>query len=382
MSLWDTLTQSAKAQFLDVLSWTDDSKTTLVYRFPIHQQAIQDGGKLVVREGQAGVFIQEGKLSDVFGPGTYELSTRTPAIWGFFQSIKYGLNQPYKGDVYFVSTKQNTDQKWGTANPIPMRDADLGVVRIRAFGSYAYRITDPAVFLKEIVGTAGLTTTDDINGHLKRKLVSALADTIGESKIPVLDLAAQYMDLGDALRQRLNGWFQENYGITLTDFVVENVSVPPEVEKMMDKRSSMALAGDMNQYTQFSAANALEAAAQRPGGGSNPMLDAGMGLAMGQALGQAIGQKASGPFNPQQGLSGGAAPSGPPPLPMEGTYHYAGPDGAQVTATPAQVAAGVRANPTGRHLVWKEGMAAWSDPKTIPEIAALLGALPPPLPPG
>lgn len=381
MSLWDTLSQSAKAQFLDVLSWTDDSKTSLVFRFPMHQQAIQDGGKLVVREGQAAVFIQEGKLSDVFGPGTYELSTRTPAIWGFFQSIKYGLNQPYKGDVYFVSTRQNTDQKWGTANPIPMRDADLGVVRIRAFGSYAYRITDPAAFIREIVGTAGLTTTEDINGHLKRKLVSALADTIGEAKIPVLDLAAQYMDLGDALRQRLNGWFQENYGITLTDFVVENVSVPPEVEKMMDKRASMALAGDMNQYTQFSAANAMEGAMNRPGGGSNPMLDAGVGLAMGAAIGGALGQKATGPFNPQQGLTGGK-PAGPPPLPAEVTYHYAGPDGAQVVATPAQIAAGVRANSAGRHLVWKEGMAGWVDAKAVPEIAALLGAMPPPLPPG
>jgi membrane protease subunit (stomatin/prohibitin family) len=441
MGLWDTLTTHAKAQFLDVIQWLDDSRNTLVYRFPIFNQAIQDGGKLVVREGQAAVFVAEGRLSDVFGPGSYELSTRTKAIWGFFESIKYGLNMPYKGDVYFVSTRQFTDQKWGTANPIMLRDKDLGAVRIRAFGVFAYRITDPAVFLREVVGTAGLYTTDEINGQLKRKLVSALADTIGESKIPALDLIAQYMDLGDALRQRLNGWFGENYGITLTDFVVENISVPPEVEKMLDKRSSMALVGDMNAYTQFQAANAIEQAAGRPGGGG-PMLEAGMGLAMGQAMGQQLGraQQGSGTFNPQGGLStppppppadprfhySGPAGQGeysareiaafvqqnrtgahnvwatgwpgwkawsdvpeissllppvPPPLPTAVSFHYAAPDGTTSTVGPAEIAARLKADPTGRHLVWKDGFASWKDAKEVPEIAALLGGPPPPPPP-
>ena len=298
MGLWQTLSNHAKAQFLDVIEWLDDSKNTLVYRYPVFNQAIQ-----------AGVFVAEGKISDVFAPGTYELSTRTKAIAGFFESIKYGLNMPYKGDVYFVSTRQYTDQKWGTANPIILRDKDLGVVRLRAFGNFAYRITDPAVFLREIVGTNGWFTTDEINGQLKRKLVSALADTIGESKIPLLDLVAQYMDLGDALRQRLTGWFQENYGITLTDFVVENISVPPEVEKMLDKRSSMAIVGDMNAYTQFQAANAIEQAASRPGGGG-AFMEAGLGLAMGGTMGAQMGRAAAagGTFNPQQGL-------GPPPVP-------------------------------------------------------------------
>lgn len=444
MGLWDTLTQHAKAQFIDVIQWLDDTRNTLVYRFPIFNQAIQDGGRLVVREGQAAVFIAEGRLSDVFGPGTYELSTRTKAVWGFFESIKYGLNMPYKGDVYFVSTRQFTDQKWGTANPLMLRDKDLGVVRLRAFGTFAYRITDPGAFLKEVVGTAGLYTTDEINGQLKRKLVSALADTIGESKIPALDLIAQYMDLGDALRQRLNGWFQENYGITLTDFVVENISVPPEVEKMLDKRSSMALAGDMQAYTQFQAANAMEQAAARPGGGG-PMLEAGLGLAMGQAMGQQLGRAAQAPgtFNPQAGLAGGAPPPpppageprfhyngaggtgeytareiaafvqanragahnvwaagwpawkpaadvrevasllppAPPPLPTAVPFHYTGPDGASVTASAADVAARVRAEPAGRHLVWRDGFPAWKDAREVPEIAALLGGGPPPPPP-
>ncbi len=444
MGLWDTLKTHAGAQLLDVLEWTDDSPNTLVYRFPIFQKAIQDGGKLVVREGQAGVFIAEGKLSDVFGPGTYELSTRTKPIMAFFESIKYGLNMPYKGDVYFVSTKQITDQKWGTQNPIPIRDADLGVVRIRGFGNFSFRISDPAVFMRELVGTAGLFTTEEITGQLKRKLVSALADTIGESKIPLLDLVAHYMDFGDALRQRLNGWFQANYGITLTDFVVENISVPPEVEKMMDKRSSMALAGDMNAYTQFQAANALEEAAKRPGGGGGgTFMDAGLGLAMGNAMGNTLGraqQAPAGTFAPQAGLTGGGppplpggakfhyngaggqgefdaqaiagfvvanrgaqhlvwqsgwpgwkpwseaadisrlVPPAPPPIPGGAPYHYAGPEGGNVVLSAGEIAARVRAQP-GRHLVWKDGMPGWVEANTVPEIAGLLGGGgPPPLP--
>ena len=443
MGLWDTLSQHAKAQFLDVLQWLDDTKNTLVYRFPVHNQAIQDGGKLVVREGQAAVFVAEGKLSDVFAPGTYELSTRTKAISGFFQSIKYGLNAPYKGDVYFVSTRQFTDQKWGTANPIMMRDADFGVVRIRAFGVFAYRITDPAVFLREVVGTAGLFTTDEINAQLKRKLVSALADTIGETKIPVLDLVAHYMDLGDAMRQRLTGWFQENYGITLTDFVIENISVPPEVEQMIDKRSQMGAAGNLDAYAKFQMANALPDA-MKAQGASNPFMQAGMGLAMGNVVGQTIGQAAASPgtFTPNQGIGAGTPP---PPPPLETRYHYAGPagqgqytakeiaafvvqnrdgahnlwsngwpgwkpwkevgevaslvpplapppptvaifhyhgaDGSTAQLPAVEVANRLRTDPNGRHLVWKEGMAGWVEAKTVPEITMLLGGGGPPPPP-
>jgi len=443
MGLWDTLSQHAKAQFLDVIQWMDDSKNTLVYRFPVFNQAIQDGGKLVVREGQAALFVAEGKLSDVFGPGSYELSTRTKAVTGFFESIKYGLNMPYKGDIYFTSTRQFTDQKWGTSNPIMMRDADFGVVRLRAFGVFAYRITDPAVFLKEVVGTAGLFTTDEINAQLKRKLVSALADTIGESKIPVLDLVAKYMDLGDAMRQRLTGWFQENYGITLTDFVIENISVPPEVEAMIDKRSQMAAAGNLDQYAKFQMANAMPEA-MKAQGASNPFMQAGMGLAMGGALGQQMGQAVAAPgqFSANMGVGAGTPPPPPPlevrfhyagsggqgqytakeiaafvvanregqhnvwangwpgwkgwrevqevvtlvpplapPPPVAAIYHYVGADGQTVQLPATEVANRLRADPNGRHLVWKDGMANWSEAKTVPELAMLLGSGGPPPPP-
>jgi len=373
MSLWDTLKTHAKAQFLDVIQWLDDSRETLVYRFPVFNQAIQDGGKLVVREGQAAVFVAEGRLSDVFGPGSYDLSTNTPAIAGFFESIKYALNYPYKGDVYFVNTRQFTDQKWGTPNPVMMNDAQLGPVRIRAFGIYAYRVTDPAKFLREIVGTSGLFTTEEINGQLKRKLVSAFSDTLGESRVPVLELAARYMDVGDTMRQRMTGWFQENYGITLTDFVVENVSLPKEVEEILDKRTSMGLVGDMGAFTQFQSANAIEAAAKQPGG-NNPMLNAGMGLAMGGMMGQQMmnATQKGGTFDPTM--------KGPPPVPSaDATFHYNGPDG-QLQLTASQIAQRVRTNPDARHLVWQDGWENWRAAKDVPEIAALARNTPPPVP--
>ena len=373
MGIWDTLKTHAKAQFLDVIQWLDDSPDTLVYRFPIFNQAIQDGGKLVVRESQAAVFVNEGQLSEVFPAGTYELSTRTKAIWSFFESIKYQLNYPYKGDIYFVSLRQFTNQKWGTPNPIMMRDAHLGMVRVRAFGSYAFKISNPATFLKEVVGTNGLFTTEEIAGHLKRKLVSVFADTLGEMQVPVLDLAAHYMDIGDAMRQRISPWFEQNFGVALTDFVVENVSLPPEVEKMLDKRTSMGIVGDMGAFTQFQAANAIEAMASRPGA-SNPMMDAGMGMAMGGVMGAQMGRQAGAAFNPQTGLGG--APT-PPPPPGAAKFHYAGPAG-QGEYTVAEIAAFIGKDRAGAHNLWAAGWAGWKSWKEVPEVAT---AVPPEMPP-
>ena len=377
MALWDTLKNHAKAQFLDVIEWLDDSSDTIVYRFPIFNQAIQDGGKLVVREGQNAIFVSEGQLSQVFTPGTYELSTRTKAILSFFESIKYALNYPYKGDIYFVNTRQFTDQKWGTPNPIMMRDADFGPVRIRAFGSYAFRVSDPAQFLREIVGTSGLFTTDEINGHVKRKLVSAFADTLGESKIPVLDLAAHYMDVGDAMRQRMTGWFEKNFGLALTDFVVENVSLPPEVEKMLDKRTSMGIIGDMGAFTQFQAASAIETMASRPGA-SNPMMDAGVGMAMGGVMGAQMAQGQGAVFNPQTGMGGRGAPAAaPPPPPVAAKLHYHGPGG-QGEYSAAEIAALIARDRAGTHNVWAAGWPGWKSWRDAPEIANLV---PPEMPP-
>jgi len=444
MSFWNSLKQHAGAQFLDVIEWLDDSRNTIVYRFPVFNQAIQDGGKLVVREGQAAVFVNEGKLSEVFGPGTYELSTRTKAIWGFFETIKYQLNYPYKGDIYLVNTRQFMDQKWGTSNPIMLRDADFGPTRIRAFGTYTFRVTDPGQFLREVVGTDGLFTTDEIVGQLKRKLVSSFTDTVVSSKVPVLDLGARFMEMGEGMAKAMTPWFQQHYGITLTDFTIENVSLPPAVEKVLDKRTSMGVLGDMNAFTQFQAANALEAAANNPGSGGGQMMGAGMGFAMGNVMAGQMAQAQTpggGQFNPQQGMNAGAPPPPPqsaqtfhyhgpteqgqfsaqqiaqkvaqdrtgthnvwaagwagwkpwsqvpeianqippqmPPPPGGAKYHYNGPSGA-AELTSAEIAQRVQGDPEGRHLVWRKGFDGWKPAKEMPDIAGLLGGGGPPPPP-
>ena len=380
MGIWDTLRQHGESQFLEVIEWLDDSNDTIVYRFPVFNQKITDNSKLVVRESQAGVFVSEGQLSDVFAPGTYTLDTRNTPIVSFFQSIAYKLNYPYKGDVYFVNTKQFRENRWGTSNPFMMRDAEFGPVRVRAFGIYSYRVTDPATFMRQVVGTDGLFTTDEINGQLKRKLVSGLADTIGQAHIPVLDLAANYMDLGDRLRDRMNPSFQESYGITLTDFTIENISLPEEVEKALDTRSKMGVLGDLNAYTQLKAAEAIETAAANPGlGGAG--IGMGVGFGMGNMMGnQMMGmQQQQGQFNPHQGMQGPPAPQ-PPPPPMTAKFHYAGPAG-QAELTAAEVAQRVAADRDGNHQLWQAGWPGWKSWRDVPDVAGLVPPPPAPAPP-
>ncbi len=373
MGLWDMLKSQAGAQFLDVVEWIEDGGRTVVWRFPVFNQAITDKSKLVVREGQAAVFVSEGRLSDVFGPGTYTLDTKNTPIMSFFSTIAYQFQYPYKGDVYFVSTRQFLDNGWGTPNPIMLRDPEFGPVRIRGFGNYAFRITDPGNFLKQVVGTDGLFTTDEITGQLKKKLVSVLADTIGELNVPILDLAAKYVDLGDSLRDRINPHFQASYGVTLTDFAVQNLTLPEEVEKALDTRTKMGVLGNLDQYAKMKAAEAIGIAAANTGlGGAG--IGMGVGFGLGQQMGGVVGaaMAAPGVVAPQ------APPALPPPLPSS-TYHYAGPSGqAQLPAD--EVAKRVAADRNGRHLLWMPGWAAWKDYKEVAEVASLLPPTPPPLP--
>lgn len=386
MSLWNTLKQHAGAQFLEVIEWLDNTKDTIVFRFPVFNQAITDNSKLVVREGQAAVFISEGRLSDVFGPGTYTLDTKNTPILSFFTSIAYQMNYPYKGDIYFVNTRQFTENGWGTATPIMMRDAEFGPVRIRAYGVYSYRITDPGNFLKQIVGTDGLFTTDEINGQLKKKLVSALADTVGQARIPVLDLAANYMDLADKLRERMNPEFSASYGITLTDFTIQNISLPEEVEKALDTRTKMGVLGNLDAYAKLqmtdAAAAAMKTAAGNPGMAGMPM-GMGVGFGLGNQMGAVMGQAMTGPgqFNPHAGMQGPPAPM-PPPPPVAASYHYHGPSGQAQLALP-DVIARVAGDPSGNHMVWQAGWAGWKAAKEVPEIASQLPpppVAPPPMP--
>jgi membrane protease subunit (stomatin/prohibitin family) len=279
------------SQWIEVIEWLDSSSDTLVYRFPVNNQEIKMGAQLIVREGQAAVFVNEGQLADVFMPGHYTLSTQNMPILTMLKSWKYGFNSPFKAEVYFVNTRQFTDLKWGTANPIMMRDAEFGMVRLRAFGSYSIRIVDPAKFLKEVVGTEGLYQTDQISGQLRNLVVTQFTDALAELKVPALDLAANYLEMGQQLQGKLATDFQE-YGLTLTKFLIENISLPPEVEQMLDKRTSMGIVGDMGRFTQFQTAQAIEAAANNPGGGGD--MTSGLGIGAGLAMGQQMAQTLQG----------------------------------------------------------------------------------------
>lgn len=304
MSIVDKVKEAAMNQFIEVIEWLDSSQDTLVYRFPVYGQEIKNGAQLIVRESQAAVFVFEGQVADVFTPGRYTIDGGNTPILSKLGAWKYGFNSPMKSEVYFVNTKQFTDMKWGTSNPIMLRDADFGIVRLRAFGAYSLRVADPAGFIKEIAGTNAHFQTEDIDGQLKRAIVSEFSDAIGEMKIPALDLAAQYKEIGEAIRAKINGDFN-SWGLEVTKFYVENISLPPEVEAAMDKRASMGALGDAQRYMQFQAADALRDAAQNEGGGAGLGAGLGAGFAVGGQMANAFG--AGQPGGQQVGGGGAAA---------------------------------------------------------------------------
>ncbi len=309
----------AKNQFIEIIEWVDDSRSTLVYRFPVYRKEIKQGAQLTCREGQAAVFVNEGQIADVFGPGRHELSTRNLPILATVRGWKYGFESPFKAEVYFVSTRLFTDCKWGTPNPIMMRDADFGVLRLRAFGSYAMRVVDAGAFLKQHIGSDGHVEQEAIQGHLRNLVVSRFADVLGESKIPALDLAAKYDELAFQLQQSLNATFRDQ-GLALENAAIENISLPPEVEKALDTRSKMAVIGDLNRYTQFQAAEAIPTAAANQGMGG-----AAMGMGAGFAFGNMMtnhmaaanlagrGYPAPDAFNAQSGGAFAPQAQGPGP---------------------------------------------------------------------
>src|SRR5690349_24520034 len=274
MSLMDKVKEAASNQFIEVIEWLDESKDTLLYRFPVYQQEIKNGAQLIVRESQAAVFVFEGQVADVFTPGRYTVEGGNTPILSKLGAWKYGFNSPMKSEVYFVNTKQFTDLKWGTSNPVMMRDTDFGMVRLRAFGIYSMRVADPRELIKQIAGTNARFVTEDIEGQLRRTLVSGFSDALAESKIAALDLASNYDELSKFSREKLQDEFK-SLGLELTKFVVENISLPQEVEAAMDQRTQMGVLGDMSKYTQFEAAQAMRDAAQNPSGGAG--LGAGLG---------------------------------------------------------------------------------------------------------
>jgi membrane protease subunit (stomatin/prohibitin family) len=356
MGLFDKI----KGEFIDIIQWLEDSPDTMVFRFERYGNQIKNGAQLTVRESQVAVFVNEGQIADVFTPGMYTLTTENMPLMSTLKGWKYGFNSPFVAEVYFVSTKRFTDLKWGTMNPIMMRDADFGIVRVRAFGSYVIQVSDAAKFLRTVVGTSGEFSSDGISTQIRNVIVSRFTDVIGQAKIPVLDLAGKYQDMGGFLTEKVGPSIEE-YGLQLVTMLIENISLPPEVEEAIDKRSSMGAVGNLDNYMKFQAANSLE-----NGGGMSDAMGAGLGFAM-------AGQFAN---NMQQNPGGAAAPA-PPPIPQEPQFHAAI-NGAQVGPFPVSQLA---AQGVGRDtLVWKAGMAAWTKASDVPELASVFESVPPPLP--
>lgn len=285
MGILDRL--SPGSQFIEVIEWLDDTSNTLLYRFPVKDQEIKNGAQLIVRESQTAVFVLEGQIADQFPPGRYTVDGGNTPILSKLGAWRSGFNSPFKAEVYFVNSKQFTDLKWGTPNPVMMRDADFGMVRLRAFGIYSFRVAEPKSFIKEIAGTNARFVTEDVEGQLKRTLVSGFSDALAESKIAALDLASNYDELGKFTCVKLNEDFKD-FGLELTKFVIENISLPPEVEAAMDKRTSMGVIGDVGRYAQFQAADAMRDAAQNPSGGAGTGAGLGAGFAVGNAMASAM----------------------------------------------------------------------------------------------
>ena len=290
-----------KGEFIDVIHWTDDTRDTMVWRFERHGHAIKYGAKLTVREGQAAVFIHEGQLADVFGPGLYILETNNIPVLTTLQHWDHAFRSPFKSEIYFINTTRFNDLKWGTKNPIMLRDPEFGPLRLRAFGTYSMRVSDPARFMTEIVGTDGEFTSDEISFQIRNVILQEVSRVLATANIPVLDMAANTRDLGKLVTTAIAPQIAE-YGLILPEFYIENISLPEEVEKVLDKRTSTGLAGDLSKYMDFSAAEAM----------ANPNSAAGAAISTG--LGAAIGMEManrSGPWG--AGARSAEAPPPPPP---------------------------------------------------------------------
>ena len=252
------LTDFLRSQFIDIIEWNDDSRDTLSYRYPDDDKEIKNGAQLIVRESQKVQFVYLGQFGDLFGPGKYSLTTDNIPILSRLKGWKYGFESPFKADVYYLTTRLFTGNKWGTSNPVMVRDQDFGIVRARAFGTYDFRIVDPPKFLKEVAGTDNHFRLDEFADVMRSRIVSVFSEALATSHVPVLDVATRYSELGDALLPLINPALSERYGITMPAFVIENVSVPPEVEQAIDKRASMAAVGNLNDYVKYQMAQGME----------------------------------------------------------------------------------------------------------------------------
>ena len=299
-------------QFIDVIHWTEAGDGTLAYRYPMEDMEIQNGGRLTVRDSQMAIFVNEGRIADVFAPGLYTLSTQTLPLLTNLMNWDKAFKSPFKSDVYFFSSRLQTNQKWGTSTPITIRDKEFGAVRARAYGIYSFHVSDPRTFHQKVSGTTPVYHVPDIEGQLRNTIVGRLTDTLGSSSIDFLDMAGNQSRLGAAMLEGLRPGFAE-LGLQLDNFVVENISLPEELQKMLDQRIGMNMIGDMGRYTQFQVANSMPiAAANEGGGGVSAGLGLGAGLAMGQQMMNAMQPHPASPTPP-------VAPVGGAPAATEGS---------------------------------------------------------------
>lgn len=363
-----------KGQFIDVIAWTDDTRDTMVWRFERQGNEIKYGAKLTVREGQAAVFIHEGQLADVFGPGLYMLETNNMPIMTSLQHWDHGFNSPFKSEIYFINTTRFNDLKWGTKNPIMTRDPEFGPVRIRAFGTYSMRVSDPAKFMQEIVGTDGEFTADEISFQIRNVILQEMSRALAASNIPVLDMAANTGDLGKLVATAISAQVAE-YGLTLPELYIENISLPEAVEAAMDKRTSIGVVGDLDKYMKFNAAESMS----QPGSAASAAMGAGMGAGIGMGMAQNMGPWGAQPqqqAQPQAHL--------PPPPPAAETLWHTAKDGA--TNGPfsrSHLGRMILEGSFNREtLVWTAGQDGWKAANDIAELAQLFTVAPPPPPPG
>ena len=366
MGFWDRLF----GEFIDVIEWIDDSDNTMVYRFERFGNEIKYGAKLTVRESQQAVFVNEGEIADVLGPGIYELETKNLPVLTALQHWDHGFNSPFKAEVYFCSMRRFTDLKWGTKNPLMLRDSEFGAVRLRSFGTYAVRIDDPLKFIREITGTDGLFTIEEISDQLRNLITSRYATVLASSNIPVLDMAANYDQLGEYLTQRIAPEFEE-YGLELTKMLVENISLPPVVEQALDKRTSMGMVGNLDRYLKYQAGATMEAAAENPSGGAGEGVGMGIGFAMANQMAEFAGKKRSQPEE-----------TAPPPLPTLKSFHIeingeaVGP--VSIEELRHKISQGEVLQET---LVWSQGMSQWKSAGSVIPLSDLFQSNePPPLP--
>jgi membrane protease subunit (stomatin/prohibitin family) len=374
MGLFDKIKEKLSHEFIDIIEWLDYSDDTICHRFERYQNEIKNGAKLIVREGQTAVFINQGQLADVFEPGTYTLETENLPILSTLKGWKYGFNSPFKAEVYFVNTHLFTDEKWGTKNPITLNDERFGLVEIRSFGTYAFRISDAGKFIVDIVGTDNNFTNFEINEHLKSLIATRFTDTVGEANLPIELYAANTSELSETCKEVMQPEF-ETVGIALEKFYIENVSMPEDLKKEIFEYSRIDKL-DLDKLTKFKTAKAIEAAASNEGGTAGAGMGMGMGFVLAQQMGGLMGPQMGGQTAPQ------TSPMVPPPVPQAAQYYYAT-NGQQMGPVGFEQLGSLFASRTinKETLIWKQGMAGWIAIKDVDELKAFLGGnTPPPLP--